>query len=105
VTLLLRTHHARIPAVHASARIPPLRLGRAAAEFYHPLSPTAHLPAWKVDAALSIFLLSAVSCLALSSHFHLVQCRTKEVCNKAHRGDYVSAIAAVLAESSLILLT
>jgi predicted membrane channel-forming protein YqfA (hemolysin III family) len=49
--------------------------------------------------------LSAVSCLALSSHFHLVQCRTKEVCNKAHRGDYVSAIAAFLAESSLILLT
>lgn len=40
--------------------------------------------------ALSIFLIAAVGCLGLSAFFHTVQCTSKERCDSAHRGDYVS---------------
>lgn len=42
--------------------------------------------------ALSVFLCSAVGCLTLSGYFHLVQCTSKERCDSAHRGDYVSCL-------------
>jgi hypothetical protein len=42
--------------------------------------------------ALSVFLCSAVGCLTLSGYFHLVQCTSKERCDSAHRGDYVSRL-------------
>lgn len=40
--------------------------------------------------ALSVFLVSAVGCLTCSWYFHAVQCMSKERCDSAHRGDYVS---------------
>jgi adiponectin receptor len=40
--------------------------------------------------AITIFLIAAVACLSLSSWFHTVQCTSKERCDSAHRGDYVS---------------
>ncbi len=63
--------------------LPPLRFGHASS------LAIPHLPQHKISLALSIFLISAVGCLGLSAHFHAVQCRTKEVCERAHRGDYV----------------
>lgn len=42
-------------------------------------------------AALACYCLSAITCLSLSSWFHTVQCCSKEVCDLAHCGDYVSS--------------
>lgn len=42
--------------------------------------------------ALSIFLVSAVVCLSFSAWFHAFQCRDKVICDKAHKGDYVSQL-------------
>jgi adiponectin receptor len=45
--------------------------------------------------ALSIFLIAAVGCLALSAWFHAVQCTTKDRCERAHRGDYVGIVILI----------
>lgn len=50
-----------------------------------PVPPTLH-----DKLAMSVYCLSAVGCLGLSSWFHTVQCHSKSVCDAAHRGDYVS---------------
>lgn len=49
-----------------------------------PTPPTLH-----DKVALSLYLICAVSCLSLSSWFHTVSCHSREVCDAAHRGDYV----------------
>lgn len=53
--------------------------------------------------ALSIFLCSAVGCLTLSGYFHLVQCTSKERCDSAHRGDYVSRLVRTLRRSDKLI--
>lgn len=50
-----------------------------------PTPPTLH-----DKVALALYLICAVLCLSLSSWFHTVSCHSKEVCDAAHRGDYVS---------------
>ncbi len=88
VAALIRTHHAILPL-----RIPPLRLGHAipTSKMAHlGVAPGTGLERWKADCALSCFLASAVFCLGASAWFHAVQCKSKRVCEAAHRGDYVS---------------
>lgn len=53
-----------------------------------PIPPTLH-----DKVALTVYLVSAVGCLGLSSWFHTVQCHSRAVCDAAHRGDYVSISA------------
>lgn len=40
---------------------------------------------------MACYFVCAVTCLGLSSFFHTVQCCSKNVCDLAHCGDYVSA--------------
>ena len=53
--------------------------------------PTTLPPTTIIDkAALACYCVAAVTCLGLSSWFHTVQCCSKDVCDLAHCGDYVS---------------
>ncbi|AFR98797.2 integral membrane protein [Cryptococcus neoformans] len=56
-----------------------------------PTPPTLH-----DKLALALYLICAVSCLSLSSWFHTVSCHSKEVCDAAHRGDYIGIVILIV---------
>ncbi|WWD16362.1 hypothetical protein CI109_100788 [Kwoniella shandongensis] len=56
-----------------------------------PTPPTLH-----DKVALSLYLVCAVSCLSLSAWFHTVSCHSKDVCDLAHRGDYIGIVILIV---------
>ncbi|KAK8861715.1 hypothetical protein IAR55_002538 [Kwoniella newhampshirensis] len=56
-----------------------------------PTPPTLH-----DKVALSLYLVCAVSCLGLSAWFHTVSCHSKDVCDLAHRGDYIGIVILIV---------
>ncbi|ORY29742.1 hemolysin-III related-domain-containing protein [Naematelia encephala] len=53
-------------------------------------------PAWQDKLAFTVYLLSAVGCLGLSSGFHTVQCHSQGACDAAHRGDYIGIVVLIV---------
>ncbi|ODO04996.1 hypothetical protein I350_05608 [Cryptococcus amylolentus CBS 6273] len=58
----------------------------------HPLTP----PTLHDKVALTVYLVCAVLCLSLSSWFHTVSCHSKDVCEAAHRGDYMGIVILIV---------
>jgi adiponectin receptor len=64
-----------------------------------PVPPTTH-----DKVALTVYLVCAVACMGLSSYFHTVQACSRDVCDSAHRGDYVSRSRARADQLGIVIL-
>lgn len=64
---------------------------------YGPVDDPTPIPPTLYDKlALTVYLICATACLGLSSWFHTVQCHSKEMCDAAHRGDYIGIVVLIV---------
>ncbi|WVQ78671.1 hypothetical protein IAT38_000758 [Cryptococcus sp. DSM 104549] len=64
--------------------------------FFRNSDPLPTPPQLHDKVAMSVYLVCAVSCLGLSSWFHTVSCHSKDVCDAAHRGDYIGIVILIV---------